>query len=141
MVDFTTSTVSMIIQLVVLALLVIAIVLKNQKKFRYHGITMFSAVVLHLISILAVMIPSISGFFAVPELINYADPFVVLTMVHVAAGILAAGLGIWLVGVWHLKTDMQTCFKNKRIMDITFVLWLLSIVLGVVLYLKIIQAI
>jgi uncharacterized membrane protein YozB (DUF420 family) len=141
MVDFTTSSISMIIQLIVLALLVIAIVLKYQKKFRYHGITMFSAVGLHLISILAVMIPSISGFFAVPELINYADSFVVLTMVHVVSGILAAGLGIWLVSVWHLKTDMQTCFKNKRIMDITFVLWLLSIVLGVVLYLKIIQAI
>jgi uncharacterized membrane protein YozB (DUF420 family) len=141
MVDFTASTVSMIIQLVVFTLLIVAIVLKYQKKFRYHGITMFSAVVLHLISILAVMTPSISEFFAVPELINYADSFVMLTMVHIIAGILAAGLGIWLVSVWHLKTNMQTCFKNKRIMDITFVLWLLSIVLGVVLYLKIIQAI
>jgi uncharacterized membrane protein YozB (DUF420 family) len=141
MVDFNTSTISMIIQLVVLAILVIAIVLKNQKRFRQHGIAVLGAVVLHLISIFVVMIPSFSGFFAAPELINYADPFVALTIIHVIAGVVAAGLGIWLVGAWHLKNDFQICFKNKRIMDITFVLWLLSIVLGVVLYLKIIGAI
>ncbi len=141
MVDFTASTVSMIIQLVVLAILIIAIMLKNQKRFRQHGIAVLIAVVLHLVSIFAVMTPSFSGFFAAPELINYTDLFVILTIVHVITGILAAGLGVWLVAEWHLKTDIKTCFKNKRIMDITFVLWTVSIVLGIVLYLKIAQII
>lgn len=141
MVDFNASTISMIIQITVLVVLILSVIFKGQKKFRQHGITMLIAVVLHLISILAVMTPSFSGFFTEPELINYMDPFVGLTLVHVITGILAAGLGVWLVLEWHLKTDMKTCFKNKRIMDVTFLFWVVSIVLGVILYLKIIQVI
>jgi hypothetical protein len=43
------------------------------------------------------------------------------------------------VSSWHFKTDLQTCFRKKRIMDITFILWSLAIVLGITLYLAIIQ--
>ncbi len=141
MVTLVESTVSLVIQIVVLALLIGAYMLKRQNKFRQHGITMLSAVVLHIISILAVMIPSFSTFFAVPGLIDYADVFIMLTFVHVASGVIAALLGVYLVGSWHLKSDLKPCFKKKRIMDVTIVLWLLAILLGIILYLKIIQAI
>ncbi len=137
MVTFIGSTVSLVIQIVVLALLIGAIMLKSQKKFRQHGITMLSAVVLHIISIFVVMIPSFTAFFGASGLIDYADVFVVLTLVHVAAGVTDALLGVWLVSSWHLQTNMQTCFKKKRFMDVTLVLWLLAIILGIVLYLKI----
>jgi len=141
MVSFVESTISLIIQIVVLALISGALVLKKQNKFRQHGITMLSAVVLHIISILAVMIPSFAGFFAEPGLIDYADVFVMLTLVHVASGVIAAVLGVWLVGSWHLQKDLKPCFKKKRIMDVTISLWLLAIILGIILYLKIIQVI
>lgn len=141
MVTFIGSTVSLVIQIVVLALLIGAIVLKSQKKFRQHGITMLSAVALHITSILAVMIPSLAAFFGAPDLISYADVFVIFTLIHVAAGVTAALLGVWLVSAWHLQTNMQTCFKKKRLMDATLVLWLLAIILGIVLYLKIIAVI
>ena len=141
MVTFIGSTVSLVIQIVVLALLIGAVMLKSQKKFRQHGITILSAVVLHIISIFAVMIPSYQAFFGASGLIDYADVFVVLTLTHVAAGFMAALLGVWLVSSWHLQTNMQTCFKKKRIMDITLVLWLLAIIIGMVLYLKIIAVI
>jgi uncharacterized membrane protein YozB (DUF420 family) len=141
MVAFLESTISLVIQIAVLVLLIGAIVLKKQKKFRQHGITMLSAVVLHIIAILAVMIPSLAAFFGAPRSIDYADVFVVFTLFHVTAGIVAASLGVWLVGSWRLETNMQPCFKKKRIMDATLVLWVLAIITGMVLYLKIIALI
>jgi uncharacterized membrane protein YozB (DUF420 family) len=134
------STISLVIQIVVLALLIGAYMLKRHNKFRQHGIIMLSAVVLHIISILAVMIPSFALFFAEPILINFADSLVIVTLVHVVAGVVAALLGIWLVGSWHLKKDITPCFKKKRIMDATIILWLLAIGLGIILYMAIVQS-
>jgi hypothetical protein len=102
---------------------------------------MLSAVVLHIISILTVMVPSLAAFVGVPELINFADPLIVVTFIHVAAGLLAALLGIYLVGSWHLQKSLQTCFKNKPVMDVTIALWLLAIFLGITLYLVIVGAV
>jgi uncharacterized membrane protein YozB (DUF420 family) len=87
------------------------------------------------------MIPSFGRFFGMPSSVNYADPLVIATLVHVSAGLLAAVLGIWLVGSWHLQKDLQPCFRRKRFMDVTFTLWSTAIVLGIVLYLAIIQAV
>jgi uncharacterized membrane protein YozB (DUF420 family) len=137
MVGYAESTISMGIQIVVLILLVGAVFLKTQKKYRQHGIAMLSAVVLHTVSILAVMIPSFAAFVG-PGSVNFADTLVILTFVHVSAGLVAALLGVWLVGSWHLKVDMQGCFRKKRVMDITLTLWTLTIVLGIFLYLVIV---
>lgn len=137
---YVASTISLGIQIVVLGLLLSAVFLKSQKKYRQHGVVMLSAVVLHIISIMVVMVPSFGAFFSMPGTVNFVDTLVIVTLIHVSAGLLAAVLGFWLVSSWHLKADLQTCFRKKRIMDITFVLWLLAIVLGIVLYLTIIQA-
>jgi uncharacterized membrane protein YozB (DUF420 family) len=135
---FIGSTVSFFIQIVVLALLIGAIILKRRKKFRQHGIVMLSAVMLHIISILAVMIPSFAAFFGGSGLVDYADVYVVLTLIHVATGVTSALLGVWLVSSWHLKVNMQTCFKRKRFMDVTMGLWSSAIIIGIVLFLKVI---
>jgi uncharacterized membrane protein YozB (DUF420 family) len=141
MVTYGISTISLGIQIVVLGLLIGGYFLKSQKKYRQHGILMLSAVVLHIISILVVMVPSFAAFFGDASMVNFADILVITTLIHVSAGLLAALLGVWLVSSWHLQTSLQTCFKKKRVMDVTLGLWLLAIVLGVVLYLAIIQAI
>jgi uncharacterized membrane protein YozB (DUF420 family) len=141
MVTYVESTISLGIQIVVFALLIGAILMKNQKKYRQHGIIMLSAVALHWISILVVMIPSFANFFSVSSAIDFASPIVVITFVHVFAGFIAAFLGTWLVGSWRLKTDLQTCFRKKRVMDVTFGFWSLAIFLGIILYLAIIQVI
>ena len=85
------------------------------------------------------MVPSFGVFFAVPGSVNFADTLVIVTFVHVTAGLLAALLGVWLVSSWHLQADLKPCFRKKRVMDFTIVLWSLAIVLGIVLYLAIIQ--
>jgi uncharacterized membrane protein YozB (DUF420 family) len=133
------ATVSMVIQIVVLVLLFAGIWLKGMKKFRQHGIVMLTAVVLHTIMILVWMIPSFRSLFGSPSSINLADMFTVTILVHAFMGIAAALLGIWLVASWRLRTNMKTCFAKKNTMRATMTLWLIALVLGIILYLKIIQ--
>jgi uncharacterized membrane protein YozB (DUF420 family) len=133
------ATISLGIQIVVLVLLFAGIRLKITKKLRQHGITMLTAVVLHTIMILAWMMPSFSGFFSLPTSINFADIIVAAAFAHAFMGIAADILGIWLVSSWRLRIDLKTCFAKKGLMRLTLTLWLVALVLGIVLYLRIIQ--
>jgi len=133
------ATISLVIQLVVLGLLFGGVWLKAVKKFRQHGITMLAAVVLHAVMILAWMIPSFNSLFSSPGSINLADMFTVIILGHAFTGIAATVLGIWLVISWRLQVDMKTCFAKKRVMRVTIVLWLTALVIGIYLYLRIIQ--
>jgi uncharacterized membrane protein YozB (DUF420 family) len=132
------ATTSFVIQLVVLGLLLGGVWLKATKKFRQHGITMLIAVVLHAVMIFAWMIPSFDLFIA-PSSINLADTITLIILVHAFTGTVATILGIWLVVAWRLKTDMRTCFAKKRVMLVTITLWLIVLILGIILYLKIFQ--
>jgi len=133
------ATSSLFIQIVVLVLLIGGYWLKRMKKFRQHGITMLTSVVLHTVMILAWMIPSFSSFLGPSVSINLADMIVVTILVHAFMGIAADLLGIWLVASWRLRADMKTCFAKKSIMRVTITLWLIALVLGIMLYLKVIQ--
>jgi uncharacterized membrane protein YozB (DUF420 family) len=133
------ATSSLFIQIVVLILLIGGYWLKRMKKFRQHGITMLTAVVLHTVMILAWMMPSFSSLLGSSVSINLADMIVVTILVHAFMGIAADLLGIWLVASWRLRADMKTCFAKKSIMRVTITLWLIALVLGIILYLKIIQ--
>jgi len=133
------ATSSLFIQIVVLVLLIGGYWLKRMKKFRQHGITMLTSVVLHTVMILAWMIPSFSSFLGSSVSINLADMIVVTILVHAFMGIAADLLGIWLVASWRLRADMKTCFAKKSIMRVTITLWLIALVLGIMLYLKVIQ--
>jgi uncharacterized membrane protein YozB (DUF420 family) len=133
------ATTSLVIQIVVLVLLLGGYSLKRMKKFRQHGITMLIAVVLHTIVILAWMVPSFSSLFSFPDSINFADMIVVIVLVHALMGIAADILGIWLIASWRLRADIKACFAKKTIMRVTITLWLITLVLGIILYLKVIQ--
>jgi uncharacterized membrane protein YozB (DUF420 family) len=127
------ATASLVLQIAVLVLLVAAILLKNSKKYRHHGIAMTSAAILHLVTVATVMGPSFSTFFTSPGTIVF-DGTVVLSLIHVALGFTAVALGTWLVASWHFKTDLKSCFSKKKIMGPTFVLWVVSALLGIFMY-------
>jgi uncharacterized membrane protein YozB (DUF420 family) len=132
------ATISLVIQLVVIGLLLGGVWLKATKKFRQHGITMLTAVVLHAVMIFAWMIPSFSSLFSSPSSRNLADMMTVI-IVHAFTGIAATVLGIWLVASWRLQADMKTCFAKKNVMRVTITLWLIALIIGIILYLKILQ--
>ena len=127
------ATASLFLQIAVLVLLGGAIILKNRKKYRQHGITMASAAGLHLVTVVAVMGPSFSVFFNWPGTI-VLEATVILTLIHGAFGSIAVALGIWLVASWRFKTDLKNCFARKKVMRPTFVLWVVTILLGVIMY-------
>jgi uncharacterized membrane protein YozB (DUF420 family) len=133
------ATVSLGVQIVVLVLLFVSIWLKEKKRYRQHGIMMFAAVVLHTIVILTWMIPSFSSLFSSLIEINLADMMTLTIMIHAFMGIAAVILGFWLVASWRLQVDVKTCFAKKNAMRVTLTLWLITLVLGIILYLKIIQ--
>ena len=135
------STIGLAIELVVLALLISGYLVKRQHKYRQHGLIMFSALVLHIISIMLIMVPSFGAFFSDVSAVNFADALVIAALIHVSAGVIAALLGIWLVSSWHLQESVQTCFRKKHFMDVTLVLWFLAISLGFILYWVIVQTI
>ncbi len=128
------ATASLAIQIVVLFLLIYGYLLKKQLRFRQHGIAMFAAVVLHLATVFALMIPSfvlaIVPHFIIPKFYGITS---VVTLVMAVAGALAASLGVWLVASWHFH-DVKGCFKKKRIMLTTMAMWLVSLSFGIVLY-------
>jgi uncharacterized membrane protein YozB (DUF420 family) len=128
------ATISLILQIVVLVLLFAGVGLKVRKKFRQHGIVMLTAVVLHTITILVVMIPSFILGFSSPGSIDFANTLVVATLVHGFVGIAALLLGVWLVASWRLKADMKTCFAKKGIMRLTITIWLIALFLGIFIY-------
>jgi len=133
MVSLMWANASLVLQIAALVLLTLAIVLKNRKKYRQHGIAMASAVVLHLVTVVAVMGPSFRISFSSPGIVLFEMP-VIISLIHVASGLVAVALGIWLVASWHFKTDLKTCFSKKKIMGPTFVLWIVSSLLGIFMY-------
>jgi len=133
MVSLMEATTSLAIEIVVLALLTIAVALKNRKKFRLHGILMTTSVVLHIITILTVMLPSFSIYLENMSTI-VIDASLIIVFIHILLGLIAVGLGILLTASWHLKTDLQTCFANKKLMKPTLTIWVVAILLGIYVY-------
>ena len=131
------ATLSLVIQLVVLGLLFGGVWLKAMNRFRQHGTIMTTALVLHLITIFSWMIWSFISFLSAGS-VDYGNLLVLVILAHVTFGIIAASLGVWLVASWHLQTHVQKCFGRKRIMLTTIVLWSVSILLGIVLYVAIV---
>jgi uncharacterized membrane protein YozB (DUF420 family) len=132
------ATISFVVQLVVLGLLLGGVWLRATKKFRQHGITMLLAVALHAAIVFAWMIPQFNLIVS-PSSINLADALTVIILVHALAGIASIILGIWLVASWRLRANIKTCFAKKNVMRVTITLWLIALVIGIYLYLIIIQ--
>jgi len=104
---FLASTVTLIIQLVILVLLFWGFSLQRRKRFYQHGTLMAAAVVLHLILVLIVMIPSlvvititISGF---------STTIIALLAAHGVLGLTTLILGIWLTVTWRFRQTLQYC--------------------------------
>jgi uncharacterized membrane protein YozB (DUF420 family) len=128
------GTASFVAQVIALGLLSVGYAFKRNRNFRPHGFAMAAALVLHIITVLTVMIPSFVGGFTSPGAIDFAQPLVIISLVHGVLGLTAAALGIWLVASWHFRTDLQTCFRNKKLMLPTLTLWFVALLLGIVMY-------
>jgi uncharacterized membrane protein YozB (DUF420 family) len=128
-------TISLVIQIIVLLLLVYGYWLKKKMKFRNHGIVMAVATVLHLALVLYVMIPSFV-LAVIPDYI-IPSPFAIASVVGLIHGILgttALSFGVWFVVSWGFRKNIKGCINKKKIMCKTLIVWITSLIFGIVLY-------
>ena len=106
---FLVATVSLALQIGVIALLMIGFEFKLRLRFRLHGSFMLTAVVVHLITIGVVMIPAFIAIITEksPILISSFAPF------HAVFGTITAVLGVWIVGSWRLRRSTKFCAPKK----------------------------
>ncbi|UCC58196.1 MAG: DUF420 domain-containing protein [Candidatus Bathyarchaeum sp.] len=128
------ADINLILQIIMFLLLIIGLIYKKKRKFRIHGSIMAIAVILHVITFLTVMVPPfLEGF-------NYfitttSDFRVQMTLAHAIPGAIAMILGIVLVEMWAIRpSNIATCSKRKRLMDVTALLWLVSLIFGIATY-------
>jgi uncharacterized membrane protein YozB (DUF420 family) len=128
------ADINIIFQILTVVLIIVAIVYKSRKRFQTHGKLMGIAIILHLISFIIIMGPvffrDFEGF------VTYTSYLEVQTMwIHVIPGIIAIILGTTIVILWALNpNNIAACSKRKRIMDITTILWLVSLLFGIATY-------
>lgn len=94
---------------------------------------MLTAVVLHLISVIIVMIPSYINL--LPLFTAGALDAIYLTiMLHGIIGILGTVLQIWIVASWRLRQSLKYCAPKKNMMRAVLILWVFTVVLAFLLY-------
>jgi uncharacterized membrane protein YozB (DUF420 family) len=128
-------TTSLTIQIIVLLLLFYGYWLKKKMKFRQHGIVMALATVLHLTMVLYIMIPSfvegIIPYYIIPSPLAMIS---IVGLIHGILGTTALSLGVWLVASWRFRKNLKGCFNKKKFMCKTLIVWIASIVFGIILY-------
>jgi hypothetical protein len=128
-------TASLTIQIIVLFLLSYGYYLKKKLSYRKHGLTMASALILHLSTVFAIMIPSLV-LAVIPQYI-FKNPLGAVSIVGIIHGILGASalsLGIWIVASWRFKKDIQGCIRRKKFMLKTLTIWVTALIFGITLY-------
>lgn len=128
------TDINLILQIVMFLIIVISLVYKKKNKFKIHGELMGIAVILHVISFLAVMSPSFKKNYEYFTT-NTSTLGVQTIWIHAIPGAIAMILGIVLVAAWALRpTNIAGCSRRKRIMDITTLFWFISLIFGIATY-------
>jgi uncharacterized membrane protein YozB (DUF420 family) len=128
---------NLILQVVILAILGLAIVARLKHSFVKHALTMGSAIVLHTFAIFAIMIPSLLSMESSPAglLKDLLTRLALITVTHAIVGSIVEIIGVLLVALWLFnRSKVDKCFKRKNIMRVTMALWLTELVLGFFVY-------
>jgi len=131
--SLVTPQANLSLQIVILALLFISLALKRIGKHLLHGASMLVAAILNLLSFFAIMWPS---FNSLREflIIHTNDRIALVILGHAILGSVAEILAILLIAFWGFRSSAQNCFKRKKLMRVTLVLWIVALVLGILFY-------
>ena len=127
------SQANLVLEIIILMVLLAAFALKRRGKFLKHGSMMLAGVILNILSFAIVMGPA---FLSLGQngLFNHSGRLYYVTLAHAGLGGTALVLGVFLVASWHLQASFQKCMRRKKIMRLTFILWVLALILGILLY-------
>ena len=126
---------NLIVQIIAFILVLAALVYKAKGKFKIHGSIMGVAVSLHFVTFIVAMGPSFVK--SIDFFMTETSQLGVQTLwVHALTGVLSLVLGFFLFFAWITKASkIELCFRRKRIMDATIILWAVSLVFGIATYL------
>lgn len=133
---FFLSDVNLLFQLAIFVVLLVGFFLaKFKRSFMKHGWIMLAALVLHTVLIFGIMVPSLLSMEKAGLLANLSGRLALFTVPHAVLGSIVEILAIYLVGTFLFnRVNVKSCFKNKRLMQVTITLWFLEIILGVYIY-------
>ena len=128
--------VDLFFQASIFAVLAVGMLFERKHKTQLHAQLMLSAVVLNIVSFLAVMGPALHS---VRE--GVSGPLGFVAVGHVSLGGLAFLLSFWVVGSWLVSPLLAQPLKircygsfNKKVMWAIMISWLASLLLGFFLY-------
>ena len=131
------GNISLALQIVILFLLILGLPFFrgaiNRKNLVWHGYSTVAALVLHSILIFLVMIPSLSNGIGELAEISILNLFTIIS--HAILGTLAEILGLTIVLLWVISgINSMACGKRKRWMMPLFIIWVISIVNGILIH-------
>jgi uncharacterized membrane protein YozB (DUF420 family) len=133
------AQVDLVLQISIFVFLAVGLVVESKRKIKAHARLMLAAVVLNMVSFLAIMGPAWDN---VGE--GGAGSLSTVGIVHVALGGLTILASFWVLGMWLVPTLLMQSAKlrcygklNKRIMTAVTFMWLGALVVGFVLYLMV----
>lgn len=127
---------NLVTQILILALLLISLRFKKKRNYVWHGNIMLVAVIISLVLLIMHMVPSLLGSIG-KEVID--QPFAMLsiaTILHVIFGGTSLILGLRIVVPWAYLQGSRTeaCYKRRRVMTSTFRAWILTLILGIMVF-------
>jgi uncharacterized membrane protein YozB (DUF420 family) len=136
MVSFFATQADLVIQISIFVLLIVGFAIMRKRKVKAHANLMLAAVVLNLVSFVAIMAPAWDN---VGE--GGTGSLSTIGMLHVNFGGLTMLSSLWILGTWLVPTFLLQNAKlrcygklNKRLMWVVLTLWLVSLIMGFMLY-------
>jgi len=129
-----TIDLTLIAQIVAFALVTIAILYKFKRKWKIHGFVMGGALALHFVDFLVIMVPLFMSNFSL-YVTGTSFLFVQTLWIHAVSGALALVLASYITLTWVTNpASLKHCFRRKRLMDTTFLLWAISFTFAIITY-------
>ena len=123
----------LVIQIAIFCVLVVDYFFIKKKNLRLHGLLMTSTFIANTILIAVVMLPPFVGE-STELFVNILEAESLLFLSHHVLGLVAELLGGFLVLRWVIKSFNVSFCKGQTLMKATLSTWLVSIILGVVLF-------
>ena len=123
------SDLSLIVQVITLAVLMFGITRTKKKEYRKHAYLMLGGLTLTLWNAFIVMVPKARS------LVRMYRPYglSILVRIHLTFGVIVLLLGFYLMWVWKLE-EPDPCYKQSGKMRVLAGLWILEALSGFVIY-------
>jgi uncharacterized membrane protein YozB (DUF420 family) len=128
------ATLSLILQVATLTIVTSGYLLKRKGHFLIHATLMLVAVAIHVSSFVFLMGPALLSLYQNGFILKLTQ-LSVITILHASLGSVTLLLGVWLVAMWHLQKSTEKCVPRRLVMRYVFVLWFISLIFGITVYL------